>query len=68
LTLARIASPHSVNKLYQPLFLEGLKDYFQNQRRVVKKGDVIAIGIEEGRVRFTASSGSEAKEETEEFE
>lgn len=68
LTLARIASPHSVNKLYQPLFLEGLKDYFQNQRRVVKKGDVIAIGIEEGRVRFTATSGNDGKEETEEFE
>ncbi|GAA5824221.1 hypothetical protein JCM5353_000355 [Sporobolomyces roseus] len=68
LTLARIASPHSVNKLYQPLFLEGLKDYFQNQRRVVKKGDVIAIGIEEGRVRFTAANGNDGKEETEEFE
>ncbi|GAA5903296.1 AAA family ATPase peroxin 6 [Sporobolomyces salmoneus] len=66
LTLARVASPHSVNKLYQPLFLEGLKDYFQNRRRVVKKGDVIAIGIEESRVRFM--SNNDGKEESDEFE
>ncbi|GAA5930797.1 AAA family ATPase peroxin 6 [Sporobolomyces koalae] len=66
LTLARIASPHSVNKLYQPLFLEGLKDYFQNQRRMVQKGDIIAVAIEEGRVRFGAPA--EGKDEADEFE
>ncbi|GAA6007485.1 hypothetical protein JCM11491_004179 [Sporobolomyces phaffii] len=66
-TLARIASPHSVNKLYQPLFLEGLKDHFQNRRRVVRKGDVIAIGIDEGRTAYLPS-GQEGKEEHDEFE
>ncbi|GAA5964160.1 hypothetical protein JCM3765_005357 [Sporobolomyces pararoseus] len=67
LTLARIASPHSVNKLYQPLFLEGLKDHFQNRKRVVKKGDVIAISIDEGRTRYM-SHVSDGKEESEGFE
>lgn len=64
LTLARVASPHSVNKLYQPLFLEGLKEYFQSRKRVVKLGDLIAVGIEESRVRFA----SDAKDEQDEFE
>ncbi|GAA5985229.1 hypothetical protein JCM11641_003639 [Rhodosporidiobolus odoratus] len=62
LTLARLASPHSVNKLYQPLFLEGLKEYFQKRRRVVKEGDVIVVGIEEDRVRFLAE-GKEVAED-----
>ncbi|GAA5888470.1 hypothetical protein JCM6882_008631 [Rhodosporidiobolus microsporus] len=62
LTLARLASPHSVNKLYQPLFLEGLKEYFSAKRRAVKRGDVIAVGIEEDRVRFFAE-GKEGAEE-----
>ncbi|GAA6063493.1 hypothetical protein JCM10212_004452 [Sporobolomyces blumeae] len=63
-TLARIASPHSVNKTYQPLFLDGLKEHFQTRRRVVKKGDVIAVGIEESRVRFAIPSdgGMEGEE------
>ncbi|BGP19899.1 hypothetical protein JCM10213_008627 [Rhodosporidiobolus nylandii] len=62
LTLARLASPYSVNKQYQPLFLEGLKEHFQMSRRVVKQGDVIAVGIEEEKVRFFAE-GKEGMEE-----
>ncbi|GAA5959373.1 hypothetical protein JCM21900_000707 [Sporobolomyces salmonicolor] len=68
-TLARLASPHSVNKLYQPLFLEGLKEHFQSRRRVVRKGDVIAVGIEEGRARFIAGGNGEGRgDESEEIE
>lgn len=52
-TVARIASPHSVNRAYQSLFLEGLKEYFQSHRRVLKKGDIIAVGICEDTARFT---------------
>lgn len=62
-TISRLASPHSVNKLYQPLFLEGLKDYFSKKRRVVKKGDVIAVGIDEDKVRFAGEGKSDAAEE-----
>ncbi|GAA5889484.1 hypothetical protein JCM5296_005959 [Sporobolomyces johnsonii] len=68
-TLARLASPHSVNKLYQPLFLEGLKEHFQGRRRVIRKGDVVAIGIEEGRARFIGGGNGEGKgDEPEEIE
>ncbi|GAA6037672.1 hypothetical protein JCM8097_002278 [Rhodosporidiobolus ruineniae] len=63
LTLARLASPHSVNKLYQPLFLDGLKEYFQSKRRTVKNGDVIAVGIQEDRVRFFGEGKEEGDEE-----
>lgn len=54
-TVARIASPHSVNRAYQPLFLDGLKQYFQTRRRILKQGDLIAVGICEERVRFIES-------------
>ncbi|GAA5891486.1 hypothetical protein JCM8208_007299 [Rhodotorula glutinis] len=57
-TIARLASPLSVNKVFQPLFLEGLKEHFSRCTRAVKKGDVIAVGIDEERVRF-AQEGKE---------
>ncbi|BGP43176.1 peroxisomal assembly protein [Rhodotorula kratochvilovae] len=63
-TIARLASPHSVNKVFQPLFLEGLKEHFSRRRRAVKKGDVIAVGIDEERVRF-AGEGKEGAQEDE---
>jgi peroxin-6 len=52
ITVARIASPHSVHRAYQSLFLDGLKEFFQSKRRILKKGDVIAIGICEEGARF----------------
>jgi peroxin-6 len=58
-TVARIASPHSVNRAYQPLFLEGLKQYFQSHRRILKQGDLIAVGICEENVRFIDLKGEE---------
>ncbi|POY70700.1 hypothetical protein BMF94_6283 [Rhodotorula taiwanensis] len=63
-TIARLATPHSVNKVFQPLFLDALKEHFQRRRRKVAQGDVIAVGIQEERVRFIR----EAKDETPEDE
>ncbi|BGP35154.1 peroxisomal assembly protein [Rhodotorula toruloides] len=62
-TISRLASPHSVNKLYQPLFLEGLKEYFSGRRRAVKRGDVICVGIDEEKVRFVGEGKGEGVEE-----
>ncbi|KAK7466888.1 peroxisomal assembly protein [Stygiomarasmius scandens] len=45
-TIARVASPFSINRVYQPLFLQALKDYFRGNRSLVKKGDIIAVGID----------------------
>jgi peroxin-6 len=45
-TVARVASPLSINRAYQPLFLKSLKTYFELGRSLVKKGDIIAVAID----------------------
>ena len=52
-TIARVASEHSMHKRYQPIFLEGLKAFFQEKRRILKQGDLIAIPIDDALARFT---------------
>ena len=42
LTIARVASPVSVDRTYQPLSLFALHEYFQSGLRLVKNGDIIA--------------------------
>ncbi|KAJ6606664.1 AAA-domain-containing protein [Mycena vulgaris] len=44
-TIARVASPVSVDRAYQPSFLRSLKSYFNDSKRLVKQGDLIAVGI-----------------------
>jgi peroxin-6 len=44
-SLARVASPFSTGRVYQPLFLRALKTHFETSKRLVKKGDMIAVGI-----------------------
>ncbi|RPB17526.1 AAA-domain-containing protein [Morchella conica CCBAS932] len=46
-TLLRIASPTSTDRALQPSLLLQLKSYFESCRRIVKKGDVIGVGIDE---------------------
>jgi peroxin-6 len=45
-TVARVASPYSNDRAYQPFFLHALKAYFDNQKRLVKKGDLISVAIQ----------------------
>ncbi|KAI0668555.1 AAA-domain-containing protein [Trametes maxima] len=45
ITIARVASAFSTDKTYQPLFLQALQHYFKDKTRLVKQGDVIAVGI-----------------------
>ncbi|KAH8108501.1 AAA-domain-containing protein [Phellopilus nigrolimitatus] len=44
-TLARIASPLSLNRALQNAMCRSLKSYFLATRRLVKKGDVIAVPV-----------------------
>ncbi|GJJ12495.1 hypothetical protein Clacol_006737 [Clathrus columnatus] len=44
-TIARIASPFSIDKTYQEFFLQSLKNYFTSFKRLVKKGDLIAVPL-----------------------
>ncbi|KAG5643908.1 hypothetical protein DXG03_009479 [Asterophora parasitica] len=45
-TIARVASPVSINRVYQPLFLKSLKGYFESTKRLVKQGDIIAVSLD----------------------
>ncbi|KAJ7231442.1 P-loop containing nucleoside triphosphate hydrolase protein [Mycena haematopus] len=45
-TIARVASPISVDRAYQSSFLRSLKAYFNNSKRLVKHGDLIAVGVD----------------------
>ncbi|KAI0350098.1 AAA-domain-containing protein [Trametes cingulata] len=44
-TIARVASAFSTDRTYQPHFLQALQGYFKDSTRLVKQGDVIAVGI-----------------------
>ncbi|EPQ30691.1 uncharacterized protein PFL1_01592 [Pseudozyma flocculosa PF-1] len=60
LTIARVASPFSVDRAYQGLFLEALRTYFEGRQRICKQGDVIAVAIEAGKARFVRKEGDQA--------
>lgn len=44
-TIARVASPITVDRFYQPLFLRALKTHLHATKRLVKQGDLIAVPI-----------------------
>ena len=52
ITIARIASPISVDRTYQPLFLHALHEYFENQPRLLKQGDIIALPIDTDNIHW----------------
>ncbi|KDQ12329.1 hypothetical protein BOTBODRAFT_34616 [Botryobasidium botryosum FD-172 SS1] len=51
-TVARVASPLANDRTFQPLFLRGLKRYFEGKIRLLKKGDLVAVGIDEDSVHL----------------
>lgn len=59
LTVARLASPYSINKAFLPLFLEALKHWFKGRKRIIKKGDLVAVGICEDEARFSLTGEEE---------
>ncbi|SCZ94448.1 BZ3500_MvSof-1268-A1-R1_Chr12-2g03905 [Microbotryum saponariae] len=64
-TVARVASPRSVHRVYQSLFLDGLKGFFKDRQRILKRGDVIAVGICEDMARFSEGAAAEDEDEVE---
>lgn len=46
ITIARVASPITVDRRYQNLCLSALKSYFETTRRLVKNGDIIALPLD----------------------
>lgn len=48
-TIARIASPISIDRSYQPLFLHALKRHFDcpdGTKRLIKQGDIISAEVD----------------------
>jgi len=58
-TLLRIASPTSTDRALQPSLVLQLKSYFESCRRLVKKGDLIAVSIDEVLARSLYGEASE---------
>ncbi|KAA8915007.1 P-loop containing nucleoside triphosphate hydrolase protein [Sphaerosporella brunnea] len=58
-TLLRIASPTSTDRALQPSLLLQLKSYFETCRRLVKKGDLIAVSTDEVLARSLYGDTSE---------
>ncbi|CCF48042.1 hypothetical protein NDA11_003913 [Ustilago hordei] len=54
LRIARVAGPLSVDRAYQGLFLEALRTFFEDRRRICRNGDLIAVAIEASKARFVA--------------
>ena len=54
-TLLRMPTPLSTEKVMQPGILANLKDYFERRRRIVKAGDRVAVTFEINASRIVAS-------------
>lgn len=60
-TLLKLATPLSSERLLQPSLFASLKDHFEQKRRLVKSGDLIGVAIDEslGRAVFQPSANDE---------
>jgi peroxin-6 len=58
-TIARVASRLSTNRSYQPLVLQGLKNFFNGKRRLVKQGDLLTVKVDLNQLQYlqAASTG-----------
>jgi peroxin-6 len=61
-TLLKVSTPLSMDRVLQPALFAGLKQYFENRRRLLKSGDLIGISIDEtlGRAVFSGPGANEA--------
>ena len=62
-TIARVASRLSTNRSYQPLVLQGLKNFFDGKRRLIKQGDLLAAKVDLNQLQFlqTVSTGDSSE-------
>ena len=62
ITIARVSSPLSNNRVYETLFVNGLSTYFRGKKRLVKQGDLIAVGLATDDVLRDSENGESATE------
>jgi len=46
ITVAKVASPVTTQRKYQPIILRALRKYFEGRRRLLRKGDLIAVAVD----------------------
>lgn len=63
-TIARVASRLSTNRMYQPLILQGLKNFFDGKKRLVKQGDLLAVKVDLNQLQYLQASSSGDSAET----
>jgi peroxin-6 len=63
-TLMKLATPLSLDRSLQPSLFTGLREFFEQKRRIVKSGDLVAIAIDEslGRSVFQVSDEASIEE------
>ncbi|KAL4810242.1 hypothetical protein BDV18DRAFT_130584 [Aspergillus unguis] len=56
-TLLKVSTPLSMDRVLQPALFAGLKQYFETRRRLLKSGDLLGISVDEtlGRAVFAAT-------------
>jgi peroxin-6 len=65
-TLLKVSTPLSMDRVLQPALFAGLKQYFESRRRILKSGDLVGISVDEGLGRAVFSgtaSGDSANQE-----
>ncbi|KII88818.1 hypothetical protein PLICRDRAFT_42057 [Plicaturopsis crispa FD-325 SS-3] len=63
-TVARVASPFAVDRQYQPLFLQALKTHLDGMKRLMKQGDLLAVGIDTDSVRRLETEDESSEQES----
>jgi peroxin-6 len=60
-TLLKLSTPLSSDRLLQPSLFAALKEHFEQKRRVVKTGDLVGVAIDEalGRATFQSVTGED---------
>ncbi|CBX95277.1 hypothetical protein IAQ61_004096 [Plenodomus lingam] len=61
-TLLKLSTPLSSDRLLQPSLFAALKEHFEQKRRIVKAGDLIGVSVDEslGRAVFQSSTEEDA--------
>lgn len=60
-TLLKVSTPLSMDRVLQPALFAGLKQYFESRRRILKSGDLVGISVDEGlgRAVFSGTAGGD---------
>ena len=57
-TLLKVSTPLSMDRILQPALFAGLKQYFESARRLLKSGDLVGISVDEGLGRTVFGSNA----------